>query len=214
MMSTVQKNIDRIGLLTWGYVRNIEIIHKALNIPTPINDIIYLYLRMYDEWSEQYKSKDISIDDKTSIITFDSDDDSTIYGTQIIKDGIFKWRLKLISFRSTSQASPYVGIIENNPNYLKMYSDDNNWDDYGYQLCGGSGRLYEYGFTNPDRWSTRSKWRKDGDVLEMTLDLNEHTLSFKVNDTDFGALFSNVKDKEYRLSLSLLRSEGSQLRLI
>ena len=55
---------------------------------------------------------------------------------------------------------------------------------------------------------------EDGDVLEMTVDLNEHTLSSKVNDTDLGALSTNIADEEYRLALSLIKSNGSQFQFI
>ena len=43
----------------------------------------------------------------------------------------------------------------------------------------------------------RNIWCKDGDVLEMTLDLDQATLSFKVNDEDFGAVFKNIKKRSY-----------------
>ena len=72
---------------------------------------------------------------------------------------------------------------------LGRYTRSTLWDKCGYQLSGLHGDLYsdfssfEYGCV----------WKKQDDILEMRLDLNQQTLSFKRNGEDFGIGFENVK---------------------
>ena len=96
-MTTRQTSTDSRELLAWGYVRNIEKLHKDLNIPLEINNIIYLYQRLCDEWSQEYKSKYTSVDADKSIVTVNTNDSVTMYGQKVIKEGLFIWKVKIIS---------------------------------------------------------------------------------------------------------------------
>ena len=48
------------------------------------------------------------------------------------------------------------------------------------------------------------KWRNNGDILEIALDLDQQTLGFKLNDGEFGIAFKNIKATNYRLAISVL----------
>ena len=206
-------------LLVWGFVREIEKIYKIRNIPFEINDIIYVYQKICDRWSRKYSSKQIKINQSGSVITVDSDQlYPTAFGGVIVnKDiqGSFKWRLKILSLiydGDYGMEAPYIGIIIDDEKNLVKYKDDDNWDDCGYQLCAANGILCcNMSFRTEPYWC---KWCKDGDILEMTLDLNARTLSYKVNDKDFGVAFSNIKQANYRLALSMDKSKGSKFELL
>merc|ERR1712228_1023042 len=72
----------------------------------------------------------------------------------------------------------------------------------GYAYCGPQGVL-----TNPeapgnggDNYGVRCK---SGDVVEMTLDLDRRTLSFAVNEKDYGVAFNEIAEGEYRAAVTL-----------
>ena len=210
---------DRRQLLVCGFVKRIEQKFKIMNVPKEIHDIIYLYQKFYDEWSRKYSHHDIEINQKEGMITVNTPNDASAYGTTIVSEGIFIWRVKIVLFDYDVYGGiPYIGIIKNDQygndeemRAIVLQSDGIDWDKYGCQYCGGSGGLFaenaESVIHNP------CKWRMEGDILEMTLDLNEKTLSFKVNNDDFGE-FKNIEQGEYRLAFSVYKSSGSQFVLL
>ena len=154
-------------LLVWGYIRNIQKMYGDLETSLEINDIIYLYQRLYDEWDEKCKSSDISINADKSWIN--------VCGTASVTDGIFKWKIKIISFPELIfPDQPYVGIIIDNEQNLICHSNDVDFDYGGYLICGGDGDFYSMGAYKDAL--ENCKWQKSGDILEMISDSEAGTL--------------------------------------
>ena len=209
-------SLDHRELLVWGYMREIEKVHKNLNIPFEINEIIYLYQRLYDEWSEKYKSEHISIDANKSMVTINTNNAITIYGKEVVKEGIFKWKVKIISFTYNDFGSyPHIGIVQDNENDLNNYLGNTDFDDFGYLLCGKSGDLWALSDKKYTPY-THNIWRNNDTILEMRLDLVDGTLSFKTDDEEFDELSINinVSQKGYRLALGVCNCEDSQFQII
>ena len=103
--------------------------------------------------------------------------------------------------------SPFIGIMEDNAQFLERYKNSDSWDANGYQLAAGGGYLScrlnskEMNLTG----NHECYWNQVGDILEITLDLDERTLSFKVNDIDYGVAVSNIKKTKYRLAFTTYR---------
>ena len=199
-------------LLVWGYVRENERAYKIRNMPLDINKVIYLYLKLCDEWNVQHSSQNMKIDKTRSIIHVKTSY-ATAYGDTVVSQGKFVWRLQISSPNDDDTEtfeSPYIGIIEDKRLLLKKYRDSAKWDMHGYQLlAGGDGSIYTR-MTHSKNDKTRKYqcvWMEEGDILEMTLDLNHRTLSFKVNDKDFGIGVSDIKQTKYRLALTLDKYE-------
>ena len=207
-------------LLVAGFIRGIEKMYKIKNIPNEINDIIYLYQRLYDEWDTKWTNDYVNIDETNTTITIKEDDESNMghaiaFGKRVVSEGIYIWKIKIICIKLTFESPPYVGIIENNEEYLKRYRDDFLWDNVGYQLCGGNSVLCGPLSSNYHKTSDyQCLWKKEGDVVEIILDLNERTLGFKVNDIDYGVAFSNIHKTEYRLAVSTLSMKGSKFAFV
>lgn len=62
------------------------------------------------------------------MVTINSNADVTIFGTELIKEGVFNWKIKIISFIKKSDY-PYIGIFENDDNRLRGYLDDSEFED-------------------------------------------------------------------------------------
>ena len=58
------------------------------------------------------------------------------------------------------------------------------------------------------------RWSNKDEILVVILDLNEKTLSFKVNDKDVGVALKNIKPANYRLAFSKLECKGSEFVLL
>ena len=203
-------------MLVWGYVRNVEKQYKDMNIPLEINDIIYLYQRIREEWDEKYSSKDIKIDETKSMITVTSNESPTVYGTHSVSEGIFVWKIRMISWEPATWGSPpFVGITEDIDKHLVEYKNVSGWTTKGYEMCGKTGGLYSppegNHYTTP---SYKGRWDEQGDILEMTLNLNAATLSFKTNDTNYGIAFRDIKQAKYRLAISFLRNKDAKFQLL
>ena len=209
----------RRELLVWGYIRQLEKIHNDMNIPIEINDIIYLFQRIYDQWDKKYSNEHIMIDQEKSMITFNAPNNHefvTAFGSHSVSKGIFKWKIKLLSFVNNGLhgGSPFVGIIEDKEELVQS-SQSGDWDGYGYQFCGGSGNLYsEWAYRENKAIDYGCKWKEEGDVIEMILDLDDYTLSFSVNGEGFGVAFKNIMDTNYRLVLSAFNCKGSQFGML
>ena len=207
MMASLDVGTRKI--LIWGYVREIERMYK-INIPYEINDIIYLYQKVCDEWDATFSSKRIKIEDDKSSLTVQSigaSDGPTAYGSVVVCEGIFKWRIKIIGRERTDNfhESPYIGIVEDKKEFLEESKDDDHWDQHGYQLCAGdqSGVLCSGMDGNRNSEFDMCYWDKEEDILEMTLDLDKRVLGYKINDEDFGEAYLNIQPAKYRLALTL-----------
>ena len=186
-MSTLEHDTDKKELLVWGYIKDIEELHRHLNIPIEIKNIIYLYQRICDEWSQKYKSKRsrIIIDRDNAIVTINTRYGISIYGTEVIKEGVFAWRVKIISLATSdsSGAYPSGGIVEDDEAKLNEYLNDNDFDEFGYLLYGGNGILYQaFSSKMNEKEAKKCIWNQPGDILDMELDLDKQTLSCKVRN--------------------------------
>ena len=52
-----------------------------------------------------------------------------------------------------------------------------------------------------------------GDIIDVYLDFNERTLSFSINNKDYGVAFDNIKTGDYRFGVTLT-GKGTSLQLI
>ena len=213
----------RQDLLVSGYVRAIEEIcidSLLQNVPTAINDIIYLYQMLYDGWSRRYSNKRILISNNSRMILVDKNGDRTAFGASVISPQnikIFRWRIKMISAKDGFKETPsFIGVIADDEEAMRGYHDSLGWSRCGYQLCGGSGELYcNYHETKCIATNSyQCRFHKEGDVLEMTLDLNELTISYALNGQDFGVAFHNIKPRNYRLAWSTFNAKGAVFLLL
>ena len=200
MSTEVTEQVEKMKLLVWGFIHDIHKIHKSLNIPVDINDIIYLYIKFCDEWSREYTHNDINIDVITNEIKSNSNGLMNAFGSQTVQSGVYKWQIKILSlhYKSNFDARPYVGIIKDDEEQLRLYVGSGSWERVGYQFCGGNGckfasKSYDY--------SCMFRWKNPNDVLTIVLDLDEGTMRLGVNDKDYGIAFENIEPGKYRLAL-------------
>ena len=205
-------------LLVAGYMREIEIMYKMMNIPMEIIHIIYLYKQFCDKWDKKYSHNSIIIDDITNQIMFTSIDDTTAFGCHVVEgdlNGFYKWKIRLISIKYDAifRAHPYVGIIKDDENILNEYIDNGSWQFDGYQFCGGTGSFYS--MDAPDvTHSIDFKWKCPNDILEIILDFEEQTLKLVLNEKESVIVSDCLEKGRYRLALGCNNAQGAQFELL
>ena len=196
----------RRELLVWGYIREFGKNYKLMIIPVEINDVIYLYQRFYVRWSKEHSHKDFLINGQS--LTFNSKNVQTAFEGNEVKEGVFKWKLKIVTNTmdySKATTFPYIGIIESNTRNLKKYINKGSWQSVGCQLCP-HGATFGHGVAT----LTGCEWYKQGDIMEIILDLNARTIRFGVNGENYDTGFDYIKQTSYRLALTARDAEGSE----
>eukprot|EP01084_Bolivina_argentea_P212859 361728_1 len=211
--------MQKIHILTIGYVHDIEKqCTLSTIIPSEIVYIIYLYNKYCDTWNKKYlSSKDIKLDEYTNQITTLTTCTNTVYGNIVLANGAYTWKLKLIKLTNKSKdindQQPFIGFIVDKHTVLEHYKKSYGWFyDNGYIYCGGDetcgcSHATEYS----KRWTYETDdgdllFANDGDILDITLDLDKQTISLSVNGSEpiipqsFNGL---IKNDKYRLVVSL-----------
>ena len=185
------KNISaKMVQIVYGYVRR-----QRENIPQPIIDFILLFYCEYDEWDVVTSSvvkdgKCIQLQGKSMIA-------GNAYLKNTISDGVFSWRFKIVSVCDEMN----IGVVKAsniNTSWGRFFQVANTayvWEAVHYKnkgclmnpTKGGHVMLRDYGPAC-----------KDGDIVEMVLDLEQMTMRYKVNDIDLGIAFEEIEKTEYK----------------
>ena len=198
----------RRPLLVSGYVRNSVQQLKIKRYPLEINKIIYLYQKLYEEWNQQCTHPDVIIDADDSsrsiwkyrVFKLNT---ATAYGLKKVKSGIFEWKLQIMDFRydQIPETKPKIafGIIDTKvfekERVIPRFDRNRTWFVHGYQM-DTFGRVFSY---------MNQEWRSVQTdhalifpemVLSIILNLEEYTLTFKVNE-QIATVVENVQPAEY-----------------
>ena len=203
----LSKDVEQ-ELLIDGYVRNIEKLCHIINIPKEINDIIYLFKQFCDEWSKKHSHTEFKINENNCILKIDNNKTMTAFGSHVVIDGVYKWKIKIVSCRFLDVY--HIGLIQDSDMNMKIYSESEYWHKCGCMIST-SGVLYGDWKQLPD---FKCKWNKIGDILIIKLDLNDRTISFKLNGRDIGVAFRNITRSGYRLALTVSESKASCFKLL
>ena len=88
-----------------------------------------------------------------------------------------------------------LGIMKSDKKFAKVYKD-------GYAYIMNYGKLADrenFGSYGSDYGAICA----DGDIIEMILDMNKMTLSYKVNDKEYGVAFHNIDNTKYKAGLTM-----------
>ena len=127
------------------------------------------------------------------------------FGTRICNQGVYQWKFKLNKVNSGLIVIGVWRIQEDKLPPTEVYFTNGNEQGYGYYLAGEK-------LDTTTGYSAGTKYGKKckvEDIVHMTLDLNEMTLSFKVNDVDYGVAFDNIKQAKYRKAVWLFHKYDS-----
>ena len=213
-------SIEKRSLLTFGYVNDMEKNNELSNtIPPEINEMICSYNRCSDTWDNKYLNKNTIELTGNRIKSLKHDYTTTsMYGNVSLSSGIHTWKLRLVKRpKNSSNQQPFVGFIKDDPDILEKFKSSHDWylDDNGYIYCCGCGTV-GYNSTFDSRHKTPRTCREDGDVLYITLDLDEHKIYLSINGEEafVPTSFTNIRKGKYRLVVSIYRAKGTVIELL
>ena len=131
----------------------------------------------------------------------------TIIGDkEIPKNKISKWKIKLKRFKITNNTvNTFIGIGPNNPeNIQKFY-------DYCLTLSCGEPKIKK----NKDDiyFNNYPGNLKEGDIIEVIVDMIKGTLSFKINNVDYGLICSKIPKYEDLYPIILIHDMNQMVEI-
>ena len=198
-----QGNRIKTDILVSGYIKELTKEYELL-IPSPIIDICFLFwfIKVCDEWDKEASADSIEIDGQ--MVHSTEGGMRSLYGCQSISKGTHSWQIKFI----TKVEWICIGIIEDKPEILQKY----RYHDISYYVSDYGCYVYNVGnfwakkginFTYCDQFGAK------GTVITMTLDMDQHTLSYKINDKDYGIATDKLAKDKYRLIINLLHVDDT-----
>ena len=194
-----QRNKD----LTFGYIKECEQ-NQNSSIPSMIKYLCLIYLNLNkDEFDTTYTHSDIEINND-SIKAKPYIDRAAVnsFLTNVVNSGVNIWR-----FQSNGCRHELIGIRKSASGLTP--SDLDGWFDEGEdnESIGYGYFPHKPALTNPDNCNQCGKrWGKEdyhaGDIIQMKLDCIEWTLSYKINNVDYGKAF-DIESNTYRAAITL-----------
>ena len=189
-----------------GFIRGFEALfsneHSAFNIPVSINYICALFYYLTDEWNKDRMARKYEIsDDKLTLSSTGKEggsDETCACLTAIARSGQNHWKFKIDKWPHPGTYDYVViGVIKENANFDKVIS---KWlggivnTTYCWDMA--STELNVHNSDDSDTWIAGYGVKgKEGDIIDMYLDLDKYELSFAVNGKNYGK--SHDVDKEY-----------------
>eukprot|EP01084_Bolivina_argentea_P200600 343023_1 len=184
-----------LGLSTWHI------------IPPLVYKICLAFYTVKDEWNVNKIGDEVIIKDRT--ITYKSAGLwHTVYGTMKCKyPNKYTWEMRIESLASRKEIM--IGIADINTNYQNHDVARANaflfWS-WNSGTCSYRDTVY--------RTKGYGKVLVASDIIKMTLDLRNNSLSFMINNKDYGVVIDDIpSDKEYNLVVSL-GDPGTTLTLL
>ena len=208
-LTQAQSLMQKTKLTVYGYIRETE---KCLSISIPfglINVLILFYGDQNDKWDPKVIGKYLELKDYDLTVTNTADSEQgNVFGTRICeKKGMYQWKFK-INHIHTDHEEMCIGIWRVEQDKIPpidVHFPKGKEQGYAYYLIGLKTDVHTgmagdiYGIQSP----------KTGDIVHMILDLDKLTLSFKVNDVDYGVAYDNIKQAKYRAAIWFWRELDS-----
>eukprot|EP01084_Bolivina_argentea_P147055 257347_1 len=214
-----------------GFIREFQSILPN-NIPPLINHICLVFYAPRDIWDNQHISKKMQLIDESCITKISDDwDFCSAFGKNIIESGQFHWKFRIEKVQAVGLGWYIVlGIwkikSENKPPVHTYFTHNGDKGAYAFvtdsarlvSRCGGTYRKIQPIDINnrTDIYENRTIEYgiqcKTGDIIDMYLDLNELSLSFAINNHDYGTAFE-IENTAYRMAVNM-QQKGDSLRIL
>ena len=190
-------NKIKTDILVTGYIREYGKEYSLL-IPVDINTLCFQFwiIKICDEWDEEFSFKNIDIDGP--IVKYKGNcDEALVYGCHSIDKGSYSWEIQMT--RKTDEAWFFMGIIEDEPDILKKSSTDFDYLFDNACCLHDDGKLSRGRISSGKPYIPTNVLRSKKYKIQMTLDMDNHTLRYAVNGKDYGVATNELDKKRYRM---------------
>merc|ERR1712228_378981 len=170
-----QKTKDAVS----GFIRH----EFHADIPNEIAQICLLFYAIIDRFDPKCVSSRITLNEETQTVTQFHYKKASCYLENIVESGRWEWKFQLVRTYTSSVRWAMIGISKAQK-FLPMdtYFTIGHNQGYGYSTSDGRKTTVIGGYAA----APYGKKCVDGDIVEMILDFDELSLSFKVNGIDYG----------------------------
>ena len=198
---SIQDRFERSMFIVIGYMHD----NGETEFLVDLIKVITTYYHRLDEWCSIYRGKNMKILEgsnntifcKTVLWTHEC-----ILGTEIISGGRYKWKIRVNKlYYKPNFWHIYTGVINMNKANINFKGENQYVESIGcYTFDTTKGRV-----VNQSNRSLcfETKVTKPGDIIDITLDLEEKSVRCKVNGTDVGESIKKIEKGQYRLLVSL-----------
>ena len=185
--------------LVMGYVKKCEKQFTLwMIVPSDVKYIIDCFFRHIDQWNTQYINNSALKISGNTLKSISKDLDGVACSKRIVKKGeCYTWTVMMIK---TSTFPALIGIIRNT-DFGKHYQQTSQY----YLLNCLNGKLM------PGDRKYAIPFMKSGDIMQLKIDLSakRHTVSFNINNKNFGVGFLGIYPCEYVLMAHI----GNQMEI-
>lgn len=205
-LEDVKKVDERSKKRIFGYIRKIEALFEC-TIPTLVIHWCLLYYFVDDEFSDYNLGPGYELGDNKKIMKLTTLQYGSVYLTNIVEYGVHRWKFRILQVNGKHYYMT-IGVSKTKAEIDRGTRVDNYFADDGY------GWIVNYQRTTQNRnkdcgdtvFMGRPKYGikdcESGDIIEMTLDLNDRTLYYSVNKENWGVAFSDIEMTSYRAVVS------------
>eukprot|EP01084_Bolivina_argentea_P203089 346909_1 len=188
-----------------GYIREFQALLPAKNtyfiIPNVINYICMIFYA--NTWDVDNMSIHCELKENT-VKQIDRSHSSTFL-VNIIDSGRHSWKFKISFGKDRYAWSHLIGIWTVNP------AANESQIGGGYGFVASQGVICSPGFSSVElNYGIKCK---SNDIIDMCLDMDLLTLSFGINDVDYGIAYSNITPGKYRAAVNLF-AQGDTVELL
>ena len=207
-----QRNKD----LAFGYLRENEHKHK-INYCQLIKYLVLIYSNQYDQFDPNASNKELEITENDKRIIQDRDEqlvNCLSYLKNVVSEGIHIWKFRYHVSGHFKEGQIGVWKTKSGDPVLEECHIDNTIKDD--KTCTGYAISMEGNKTHPqdlECWSEEEfkPIAKSGDIIQMRLDLNKNSMTFKLNDKMI-VQFLDIEHTSYRaVILTVDKGEGFEI---
>lgn len=191
-----QRNKD----LAFGYLKGKEKEYKA-NYPQLIKYLILCFSNAKDEFDPKAVHQNLQINKQSIAVKIKKGKNKNAYLKNKLSEGIHVWTFKIQEH--TSSAAIGIWKTSSGKPELNRFIDGTNipFAPTGYFITTNGNK------SDPSNWRIRCKPAYNGDCIEMKLDLNALSLTFKINN-QFNTKFTDIENTTYRAVISFSGMSG------
>ena len=204
----------KTDILVSGYIRH-NINQYGIQIPDELIGLFFLlwFIDVCDNWDELSCHQTLVDIDGACVQlneNYEYGKDNiwgcTIYGSHVVREEVFKWCLEF----KTAIHWICIGIIVDKKEEIEKNKHSN---EYGIDIGCGCFWFNSNGWLQYDDkkdYDYSSIFVEEGTMIEMTLDMNNQTIQYKINDTECKTVKIDSLSKQmgYRLAVTLTQKDN------
>ena len=207
MGHTASQEAKECELVLSGFIRNIKL---AQTIPIELGRICFKFYFIPEYFDAKFCGYSYKLSANNAKITKSVTKQVSAYLVKVVQSGVHKWRFEIIKMSGNHM---FIGVWKTK--YAKSISQDVYYKVaqgkyYGWNIIV---KTTTTGDERYNRWYGRETNIRTGNVIEMILDLNNHQLSYSVNDISEGICFADIEKCDYTACI-MISHQGDSMQLL